>query len=277
MPYLNRDGGPRLHYLLDDSTDPWADAPYLVLQHGLLKSARFGYAWVPYLSRHYKVVRPDLRGHGLSGMDSEAPVDGKTLVGDVVDLLDHLGAERVHFCGEALGGIVGTLVAADAPNRVRSLSLISAPTKLSEATRTTFALGYADWPTALRTLGAKKWAMKLNAVRFSSTTDPDLLEWQAGEMGKQDVEAIITFTKLASGIDTVEALPRIQAPVLGMYGVGNSISGAAVDILRKNVRDIRIIELPTSQHAIFNSMPATCAKQVLAFCASIDGKVFHEL
>jgi len=39
MPYLNRPGQPELHYALDDYTDPWRDAPYLILQHGYGRSA----------------------------------------------------------------------------------------------------------------------------------------------------------------------------------------------------------------------------------------------
>jgi len=34
MPYLERAGAPRLYYELDDYTDPWKNAPCIVLQHG---------------------------------------------------------------------------------------------------------------------------------------------------------------------------------------------------------------------------------------------------
>jgi 3-oxoadipate enol-lactonase len=41
MPYVTRSGQPELHYVIDDFTDPWRDAPYLVLQHGNGRSSRF--------------------------------------------------------------------------------------------------------------------------------------------------------------------------------------------------------------------------------------------
>ena len=66
MPELRRAGKPTLHYALDDYTDPWRHAPYLLLQHGYGRSGRFWYSWVPYLGRFYKIVRPDLRGLGQS-------------------------------------------------------------------------------------------------------------------------------------------------------------------------------------------------------------------
>ena len=55
--------GIRLGYCIDDFTDPWKEAPVLLLLHAAMGSARRYYAWVPPLSRHYRVVRMDLRGH----------------------------------------------------------------------------------------------------------------------------------------------------------------------------------------------------------------------
>src|SRR6185503_21204601 len=66
MPFVTRPSQPELHYELDDYTDPWRAAPYLILQHGYGRSGRFWYSWVPYLARFYKVVRPDVRGLGRS-------------------------------------------------------------------------------------------------------------------------------------------------------------------------------------------------------------------
>ena len=54
MPNVKRSAGPTLHYVVDDYTDPWKNAPYLVLQHGNGRSAQFWYSWVPYLSRFIK-------------------------------------------------------------------------------------------------------------------------------------------------------------------------------------------------------------------------------
>ena len=59
MPSLKRHGEPAIHYEIDDYTDPWKQAPVLLLQHGFGRSHRVWYSWVPYLSRFYKVVRPD--------------------------------------------------------------------------------------------------------------------------------------------------------------------------------------------------------------------------
>src|SRR3954463_385072 len=114
MPFLKRPDEPDLYYEIDDYTDPWRNAPYLILQHGLGRSGRFWYSWVPYLARFYKVVRPDIRGLGRSAphadLDTGYAIDD--LVGDLAALIDHLGAGSAHVCGESMGGILGMTLAA---------------------------------------------------------------------------------------------------------------------------------------------------------------------
>src|SRR5216117_536257 len=56
-----------MYYEVDDYTDPWVTEKETVwLQHGVGRSTKFWYHWVPALARHYRVVRRDMRGHGQS-------------------------------------------------------------------------------------------------------------------------------------------------------------------------------------------------------------------
>src|SRR5262249_49139872 len=102
MPELRRAGKPTLHYALDDYTHPSRDAPHLILQHGYGPSGRFWYCWVPYLSRFYKVVRPDLRGLGQSEVpaDLETSLTVEAYIDDLLAIIDALGGP-VHYCGES--------------------------------------------------------------------------------------------------------------------------------------------------------------------------------
>src|SRR5436309_15023638 len=74
-----------------------ADAPAVVLLHG---STLDGESWagqVEALDEEYRVVVPDLRGHGDSTMDGRFEF-GAT-VDDVLALLDEIDAERVALVG----------------------------------------------------------------------------------------------------------------------------------------------------------------------------------
>jgi len=275
MPTVERRGGPTLHYALDDYTDPWKNAPYLLLQHGFARNARFWYSWVPYLSRFFKVVRPDLRGLGGSSADFDF-ASGLSLANYLEDLnaiVDHLGTDAVHYCGESLGGILGIAFAAEHPARVRTLSLVSTPVYISEQNKQNTTYGYASRIDALRGMGARGWAEASNGGRrFPPDADPGLLRWTADEMGKADVELLIAGQHWVEDLTVVPYLPRIAAPVLGLYPTAGPIAGdEQVEILRQGVRDIRIVRLSTRYHSIQSFMPATCAREVLYFAARHAG------
>ena len=55
-----------MHYVVDDYTDPWSDSETVLMLHGSSESGAMWFGWVPHLARHFRVVRPDMRGFGAS-------------------------------------------------------------------------------------------------------------------------------------------------------------------------------------------------------------------
>lgn len=104
------------------------DAPLIVLLHGILEQ---GAAWTevaPLLAaRGFRVIAPDLRGHGRSDhvgrggsyqvMDFVADVDAIAALG---------GGAPFTLAGHSLGSVIAALYAAARPDAVRSLVLIEA-------------------------------------------------------------------------------------------------------------------------------------------------------
>ncbi len=275
MPLIKRIGKPTLHYVVDDHTDEWKNRPVLILQHGFGRSARFWYAWVPYLSRYYRVVRPDLRGFGQSPPDFDAQqgysVDG--LLDDIQAVLDEVSPGRpVHYCGESLGGIIGIVLAATRPDRVRSLSLVASPLTIPKQTQDTFAFGHASWQEAMRTMGSERWSDEANrSSRFPPDADVALQKWYASEMGKSPVDSMIGLSQLAAKIDVREHANRITTPTLGLYPGNGRITRFDEELVRRTIPGIRMMLLPTEFHAIQFLMPEVCAKQVLYFASQQDG------
>src|SRR5262245_52500165 len=114
--------GLALSHYVDDNSDPWADAPTLLMLHAAMGNAQRFYAWVPALSRHYRVVRLDLRGHGRSATPApDSPLDMPRLVKDALELMDHLGCAQAHVVGNSAGGYIAQNLAMSHPDRVRSL------------------------------------------------------------------------------------------------------------------------------------------------------------
>lgn len=98
-------------------------APPLLLIHG---SGASGASWIPMipaLAGHHHVIRVDLPGCGQS--PPARTYDVPAQAGRVAALLDDLGLRRVTVAGHSSGGYVGTALAEQRPDLVRSLVLIS--------------------------------------------------------------------------------------------------------------------------------------------------------
>ncbi|WP_159982132.1 MULTISPECIES: alpha/beta fold hydrolase [unclassified Novosphingobium] len=115
---VNIDGRDLRYDILGDEA-----APVVCLAHALSSDSGIWAEQVPsLLAAGWRVLRPDMRGHG----GSEAGVDDyamSALTQDIVGILDFLGIDKVHFVGLSIGGMIGQTFAIEHPERLRSLML----------------------------------------------------------------------------------------------------------------------------------------------------------
>ena len=118
-----------MHYRDECFADSWRTPETMLLLHGNAESGLAWYAWVPKLARHYRVVRPDMRGFGAStAMPRDYPWSLDRLAEDFCALMDHLGVQRFHLVGaKIVGGGLALRLAATHPERVRSLAVAGSP------------------------------------------------------------------------------------------------------------------------------------------------------
>ena len=104
----------RLHYL------EWGapDAPVLVLQHGGFDHARSMDWLARELAREWRVIAPDLRGHGNSAWSPSADYTIPALLVDFANLADSLGQDRLTIVAHSLGAMMVTRYAGIFPDRV---------------------------------------------------------------------------------------------------------------------------------------------------------------
>jgi pimeloyl-ACP methyl ester carboxylesterase len=114
-------GGLRLAY------DEAGAGPLVLLVHGWPELAHSWRNQVPVLAAAgYRIVAPDMRGYGES--DAPAAVDDYTilhLAGDLVGLLDHLGAAEAVVVGHDWGAVVAWHAALLRPDRFRAVAAMS--------------------------------------------------------------------------------------------------------------------------------------------------------
>jgi len=118
-------GDIRLHTVLAGPQD----GDPLILLHGF---PEYWYGWrkqIPYFAEQgYRVIVPDQRGYNLS--DKPESIDAyqiDILAGDVQQLIEVLGYERVYLAGHDWGAAVAWQVATIYPERLHKLVILNVP------------------------------------------------------------------------------------------------------------------------------------------------------
>ncbi len=102
-----------------------ADAPPMVLLHGLGASGADWEVVAAAFARDYRLIAPDLRGHGAS--DWPGVYSYELMRDDVSALLDALGLDDVVLVGHSMAAVVAWLLAIAQPQRVHRLIVEDAP------------------------------------------------------------------------------------------------------------------------------------------------------
>lgn len=118
---LNALPGLRLHVR---DTGP-RDAPVLLMLHGFGASLHTWQPWAEALQQHYRVIRVDLPGSGLSPPDPSGVYTDARTEQILLALLDQLGLAQVTLVGHSIGGRIAWGLAARHPARVSRLVLIA--------------------------------------------------------------------------------------------------------------------------------------------------------
>src|SRR5688572_18304952 len=100
--------------------------PPLVLVHGFLVSHREWLPILPFLTKRFRCILPDLPGFGGSEKRSpnDYPYTRESFAETVADVMSALEVPRAHVCGHSMGGSVAITLAADRPEMVDKLVLI---------------------------------------------------------------------------------------------------------------------------------------------------------
>lgn len=96
----------------------------LVLLHGYCGSHRYWDEVTPLLAERYRVITPDLRGHGDSPASEEGVYSMESLAENTLRLLDRLGIERAFLIGHSLGGYATLAFADQYPDRLLGFGLV---------------------------------------------------------------------------------------------------------------------------------------------------------
>lgn len=243
--------GPEGHYLASNGvrihyTDEGAGTP-VVLLHGLGVTSHLQWragGQIAALSKHYRVIALDARGHGRSDRPHDPKQYGNEMSKDLARLLDHLNIAKAHVVGYSMGGFIALNFAVTHPDRVLSAAVCAAgwvqPTPdnlaFSEGVAQDFERGKLD--VVLKRLGGYpefNFAERLGvwaALTLSGSSRP----FAAASRGSHDLDV------------SENQLRDSQVPMLTLIGEKDGLVPEA-QALHDRMTKHQLILLPGMTHA----------------------------
>jgi 3-oxoadipate enol-lactonase len=173
--------------------------PWLVMSHSLACNLHMWDGEAKRLSKRYKVLRYDTRGHG----ESSAPAGAYTLellADDLHGLLQALGVHATHFVGLSMGGMIGQTYALKYPGVFRSLALCDTTSRYP-------AEAAGLWAERIKTVEARGMEPLVESTLARWFTEPFR---KAHPEVVEKVARMIRSTPAAGYVGCSHAIPKID-------------------------------------------------------------------
>ncbi|MFA5015361.1 MAG: alpha/beta hydrolase [Actinomycetota bacterium] len=242
------------------------NGPPVVLLHGLSDSWQSYLTLIPYLLPYYTLYLPDLRGHGKSYRAKNYRV--VDYVYDIRLFLKNLFDEPVHLIGHSLGAAVLIVIAAEYPEKCRSISLIEPfifKNKLNDKEFRKYFSGSLEL--------CKKYR-DIDTISKNAKETGTLARKRAADFLKLDKKTIVTVLEndVFDGFDPDKLLPEIACPVLILRGnteLEGFITKEKTNYFKDKIKNCVIEYLEKSSHVVHVDQPVETARHLLEFFASV--------
>ncbi|KXT08643.1 hypothetical protein AC579_9422 [Pseudocercospora musae] len=283
MPFINHPNGQTTHYLLDDFADPWTPHETILIQHGFGRNSNFWYKWIPIISKKYRVIRRDARGHGHSSSptkeDYKYSID--TILDEIIDTLDQLKIDKVHYFGESTGGIWGEFLAARHPERLLSLTICSSPLYMPQAAQKMLAFGHTSWAEACRQLGSRGWGQALlDVTKSDQDAPPGFTEWWLEQFSIPSGAGLGDHAELLCdpGFDARKIMHQIDVPMLLLTPANSVLVNKEEQIdLNRAVAGSQLEIIPGHGHEIYLDQADLCQQKFLEFLGDLGQDLHRRL
>lgn len=176
----------------------------LVLIHGIQDSHRAWRRAAPFLAQRFRVLMPDLPGHGFSGRP-DAPYTLTWYAQVVAAWMEKIGIKKGHLCGHSFGGGVAQWMVLEHRDRIDRLALVSAG---GLGRQVSMSMRFATFPV----LGAKITPLVLRHIL------PMVLKHSSEIFGHMEPEEQERFVRMIRIPGTDRAFQRSLEGVINIFG-----------------------------------------------------------
>jgi 3-oxoadipate enol-lactonase len=223
------------------------------------------------LVSHYRIILPDLRGHGDSGI-GEGPATMETQAADIARVLVQEKIGRAPFAGVSIGGYVLFEFWRKYRSRVEALVLCNTKAQADSAEARAGRLQAAD---DVMQSGTEPFFESLVPKLMGKTTcntRPDLVDGALRMMRKMSPEDVAMVLRgMANRPDSVETLKTINVPTLIVTGDEDAFTGVAeAELMRQNIPGSQMKVVARTGHYSPWEQPEEVGRLVRQF---VDGNV----
>ncbi len=225
--------------------------PDLILLHPFPINHHIWHPIAERLANYYRVILPDLRGHGESET-GEGPATMKKHGADVLRICEAVGVERAVFCGNSIGGYVMFELWRQQRERIRGMVLCGTKAGADNAEARSNRLKAAE---AVEREGPEQFIQGMLPKVLGESTRrnrPDLEDRATNMMCKMTVAGIAAVQRgMAERPDSASTLATIDVPALVIVGDEDvATPPAEAEIIARGIRSSRLAVVPGAGHYV---------------------------
>ena len=254
-----------------------ADAPPVVMLHGLRGFSGTWRALASELSRDYRLIAYDQRGRGESDWDAACNYYTDAYLADLEIIVDELALDRFALLGHSMGGTTSYVYAGRHPERLSALvieDIAPGSSIQGEGARRVIA-EMQDLPASFASWGEARsyWRARRPSVGV------DALEQRVAESLRENSDGRIVWRYDAAGISATRVLPNpsriidlwpivtgLRVPTLIVRGERSDFcpSTTSAEMCARNSR-ISCVTVPGASHYVHDDAPELFAEHVKRF------------
>ena len=225
------------------------DGPPVVLLHPFPCHHEFWNPVAATLESRYRLILPDLRGHGASGIGAGPALMAKH-AGDVARVLDAVGIGKAAFIGCSIGGYILFEFWRRFRERVTAMALCDTRPQADTAEARSNRLNTAATVLEQGTEPFLETMLPKLMGRTTMTTRPDIVEGAHAMMRTMSAEGItLVLRGMAERPDSVADLKTIKVPTLIVIGEEDVLSTVADgQLMQQNIAGSQLKVIPKAGH-----------------------------
>jgi pimeloyl-ACP methyl ester carboxylesterase len=246
--------------------------PVLLLLHGVGLSHAVWNEVVRGLAEEFRVIAPDLRGHGASPNPPGSHFSIPELEGDVLALLDAKKVEAAYIVGLSGGALLALRLALDHPERVRGLVTISGAAYTDSHTRSIVQ----RWQETYEKEGTDAYGLRiLKDLYYPDWIEAhlDFADQVRAAVKRQDMAPSNRWNAELATFDEKSRVAGIKVPTLIMQAMDDQVMDASHGrILRQSIPGAQIRILAQTGHLVPIERPRETVEAIAAFVRAAEGR-----